>query len=117
MEKAIKIIKNLIEEHHQEGWYMDYDTAQTEDQFYDSGRYETLCLILREFENENKMRKFLLTEIGFDSSEETENSLIKVAEDHRKSYDDERKLLPPITTVEKAVEYFERYGFEVKELK
>ena len=62
------------------------------------------------------MRKFSLTEIGFDTSVETEEDLIKIAQFHCSSYDDGREKLLPINTVDKAIEYFNNYGFEVKEL-
>lgn len=62
------------------------------------------------------MGLFLLNEIGFDTSLESENSLIDIAEEHRKSYDDERVNYPKITTLYQALKYFNDYGFKVIEL-
>ena len=58
---------------------------------------------------------YLLTEIGFDTSLETEKSLIVVAQEHCSSYDDERTELLPIDTLEKAIKYLDDWGFEVIE--
>ena len=62
------------------------------------------------------MSLFLLNEIGFDTSLENENSLIDIAEEHRKSYDDERTNYPKIITLDQALKYFNDYGFKVIEL-
>ena len=62
------------------------------------------------------MSKYYLTEIGFDTSCETEESLIRVAHSHCISYEDRESFLP-IDTVEKAINYFENYGFTVEEIK
>ena len=52
------------------------------------------------------MKKYyLLTEIDFDSSIETEKSLILAANDHCQGFP-EREHLLPIDTVEKAINYF-----------
>ena len=59
---------------------------------------------------------YKLTEIGFDTSIETAESLIEIAECHCRSYDDERVDIPTIDTVEKAIEYFENYGFKVEKV-
>lgn len=56
---------------------------------------------------------YLLTEIGYDTSVETEESLIQIAQCHCEQYDD-RTMYLPIDTLEKAVKYFEDFGFEVK---
>lgn len=61
-------------------------------------------------------RKFLLAELGYDTSEETETSLIEIAEQHRSSYDDERVELHKIETLRQAISYFTNYGFEVTEM-
>lgn len=61
------------------------------------------------------IKQYLLTEIDFDTSLETEKSLIRVAQEHCSSYDDERTELLPIDTLEKAINYFNSWGFEVAE--
>ena len=61
-------------------------------------------------------RMFELTEIGFDTSIETEEDLIQIANEHCSSYDDGRENLLPIDTVNKVIIYFNNYGFKVKEL-
>ena len=61
-------------------------------------------------------RYFKLTEIGFDTSIEDEQSLVEIAHEHCSSYDDEREQLLPIDTVDKAIKYFTDYAFEVEEL-
>lgn len=60
---------------------------------------------------------FKLTEIGFDTSIESADSLIEIAQDHCSSYTDDRVKLLPIDTLDKAIRYFTNYGFEVTELK
>lgn len=62
-------------------------------------------------------KKFLLTEIGFETSVEDEKSLIVIAEYHRGSYDDERMNLSKISTLKQAINYFNNYGFTVTEIK
>lgn len=57
---------------------------------------------------------FELEEIGFDTTLETESSLIKIADFHCRSYDDRDRYLP-IDTVEKAIDYFSENGFAVRE--
>lgn len=60
---------------------------------------------------------FILTEIGFDTSIETADSLIKIAQEHCSYYNDERKELLPIDTLSKAINYFNNYGFKVTPMK
>jgi len=61
------------------------------------------------------MKHYKLTEIGYDTSIETEQSLIVVAQEHCSSYDDREQYLP-IDTVDKAINYFETHAFEVTEV-
>ena len=58
---------------------------------------------------------YIVTEIGFDSSVETDESIIEVANEHCGNYEDREHLLP-INTVEKAINYFENFGFTVQEI-
>ena len=62
-------------------------------------------------------RAFELEEIGFpeDTTLETDDSLIEVANFHCESYE-ERKGYLPIDTVEKAIKYFTENGFVVREI-
>lgn len=55
---------------------------------------------------------FLLEEVGFETSMESEGSLIAAANFHCKSYSDRDKYLP-INTVDEAIDYFENNGFKV----
>ena len=59
---------------------------------------------------------YRLTEIGYDTSEHTEEELIQIAECHCRSYDDERVDVAKIDTLKKAIEYFNQYGFEVERI-
>lgn len=58
------------------------------------------------------MKKFMLVEIGFDSSVETSDSLVVAAREHCKGYDDRERYLP-IDTVDQAIKYWEDFGFRV----
>ena len=55
-----------------------------------------------------------LREIDFDTTKETEASLIKIAECHCSAFA-ERAFYLPIDTLEKAIKYFTENGFEVYE--
>lgn len=57
--------------------------------------------------------KYKLIEIGFDESIETEETLIEIAQYHCEHYEDRQKYLP-IDTLEKAVKYFNKYGFVIE---
>lgn len=59
-------------------------------------------------------KMYKLYEIGYDTSIETKESLIRIANEHCDSYNDEREILLPINTIEKAINYFRQYGFEVE---
>lgn len=61
-----------------------------------------------------KQKTFYLTEIGYDTSIETENSLIEVANTHCNSYTDRKQYLP-INTLSKAIKYFKENGFNIIE--
>ena len=58
---------------------------------------------------------FLLEEIGFDTSIESKDSLISVANHHCNSYPRRTEYLP-INTVDEAIYYFENNGFKVKKV-
>ena len=58
---------------------------------------------------------YILTEIGFDSSYETEETLIEIAQYHCEHYEEREKYLP-IDTFEKAIKYFKKYGFTVEKM-
>lgn len=60
-------------------------------------------------------KQYYLTEIGFDTSIESELNLIQIAHGLCSKYDDDRKNLLPIDTLSKALNYFKKYGFEVIE--
>ena len=51
-------------------------------------------------------------EIGYDKSLETEETLVDIADNHCRSYDDRENYLP-ILTVEKAIKYLTDFGFVV----
>ena len=55
---------------------------------------------------------FLLEEVGFDTSVESKDSLISVANYHCNSYPRRTEYLP-INTVDEAIYYFENNGFKV----
>lgn len=59
--------------------------------------------------------KYKLTEIGFNSSIETAESLIATAQTHCKQYEDREHYLP-IDTVEKAIKYWTECSFAVEEI-
>lgn len=56
--------------------------------------------------------RFLLEEVGFETSMESEGSLIAAANFHCGSYSDRDEYLP-INTVDEAIDYFENNGFKV----
>lgn len=58
-------------------------------------------------------KQYYLTEIGFDTSIESELDLIQIAHEHCSQYNDDRIKLLPIDTLQKALNYFEKYGFKV----
>lgn len=60
---------------------------------------------------------YKLTEIGFDETLETEESLIAVANYHCKSYGQKRKHYLPINTVDDAIKYFTENAFEINRYK
>ena len=61
------------------------------------------------------MNKFYeLTEIGFDTTKETETSLINIAEQHCSAFT-ERSYYRPIDTLDKAICYLTDNGFEIVE--
>ena len=59
--------------------------------------------------------KYKLTEIGFNSSIETAESLIATAQTHCEQYEDRKHYLP-IDTVEKAIKYWTECSFAVEEI-
>lgn len=58
---------------------------------------------------------YLLTEIGYDSSRETAETLVDIANEHCSSYEDRQEYFP-ITTVAEAIKYFNTFGFQVVEV-
>jgi hypothetical protein len=56
--------------------------------------------------------RFLLEEVGFDTSMESVGSLVEAANFHCTSYPDRNEYLP-INTVDEAIDYFENNGFKV----
>lgn len=58
---------------------------------------------------------FLLEEVGFDTSVESKDSLISVANHHCNSYPRRTEYLP-IDTVDEAIYYLENNGFRVREV-
>jgi hypothetical protein len=46
LDEIINLIENLIAEHENEGYCTDFDEAETSNDNYDSGRYETLVNLL-----------------------------------------------------------------------
>ncbi len=60
------------------------------------------------------MNNYKLIEIGYDTSIETPETLIRIAYRHAKETE---RPYEHITTVEKAIEYFNESGFKVEEIK
>lgn len=60
--------------------------------------------------------KYLLTEIGYDTSEESTESLISIARRHceETNFHGNKDKYLPITNMEQALNYFNNNGFEVR---